>query len=154
MRKIPLYLMLMLVVGVLATQAFTSSADAQGLPIALHVGWVTAYTPGSSITIQGHNGSLATFSLTANTKILPASRAGELAVGSRVTILARRDPSIHGWIAFGIVVHPAGSGTGSAPPTATPTATFTPTETMAPTDTATTTAVPTETPTETPSPIP
>ncbi|HEY2980425.1 MAG TPA: DUF5666 domain-containing protein [Anaerolineales bacterium] len=92
-----------------------------GMPTKAHrVGWVTEYTPGASITIQAHDGVLYTFALTADTKILPAERAGELAIDSLVTIIAPRDPSGLGWTAFGIVVHPAGSGAGSAPPTPTP----------------------------------
>ncbi|HEY2980427.1 MAG TPA: hypothetical protein VGJ22_04540, partial [Anaerolineales bacterium] len=81
-------------------------------------------------TIQAHDGSFYTFDLTDSVMILPPGGAADLTVGSRVTILARRDSSTHGWIAFGIVVHPAGSGAGSAPPTATPTAI--PTETPTP----------------------
>jgi uncharacterized protein DUF5666 len=93
-----------------------------GQPMRVHrVGWVTEYTPGVSITIQASDGNFYTFSLTADTKILPAERAGELAVGSRVTIIAPRDPGALGWTALGIVVHPAGSGAGSMPPTVTPT---------------------------------
>jgi hypothetical protein len=95
-----------------------------GQPTRVHrVGWVTEYTPGVSITIQASDGNTYTFALTADppTKILPAERAGELAVGSRVTIIAPRDPSGLVWTAVGIVVHPAGSGAGSMPPTATAT---------------------------------
>jgi hypothetical protein len=101
-----------------------------GKPVLAHrVGWVTEYTPGVSITIQAHDGNLYTFTLLPDAKILPAERAGELAVGSRVTIIAPRDPASLGWTAFGIVVHPAGSGEGSLPPTSTavPEATATPT---------------------------
>jgi len=85
------------------------------------VGWVTDYQPGASITIQASDGNTYTFSLTGETKILPAERAAELAVGSRVTIIAPRDPSSLGWAAKGIVIHPDGSGAGSAPATPTPT---------------------------------
>ncbi|HEX8990416.1 MAG TPA: DUF5666 domain-containing protein [Anaerolineales bacterium] len=93
-----------------------------GQPIRTHrVGWVTAYTAGSSITIKATDGNTYTFTLTADTKILPSDRASQLAVGSRVTIIAPRVPSALGWTATGIVVHPAGSGAGSQPPTATPT---------------------------------
>src|SRR5574341_2011064 len=96
-----------------------------GQPTRVHrVGWVTAYnfTPGvgGSITIQASDGQSYTFTLTGDTKILPQDRAGELGSGSRVTVIARRDPSL-GWTAFGIVVHPEGSGAGSMPPTATAT---------------------------------
>lgn len=80
-----------------------------------HVGWVTSYTPSANITIQAHDGNLYTFALTGDTKLLPAERAAELAVGSRVTIIAPRNPSALVSIAYGIVVHPAGSGAGSQP---------------------------------------
>ena len=90
-----------------------------GQPTRVHrVGWVTEYTPGVSITIQASDGNTYPFALTADTKILPAGN--EVTVGSRVTIIAPRDPSALGWTAIGIVVHPAGSGAGSMP-AATPT---------------------------------
>jgi hypothetical protein len=79
-----------------------------GKPIIAHrVGTVTEYAAGSSITIMAVDGNAYTFVLTAETKILPAERAGELAVGSRVTVIAPRDPAALGWTASGIVVHPA-----------------------------------------------
>ncbi len=82
-----------------------------GKPIRVHrVGTITAYSAGSSITITASDGNSYTFTLTGDTKILPTERAGELAVGSRVTIVAPRDPSSLGSTASGIVVHPAGSG--------------------------------------------
>jgi Domain of unknown function (DUF5666) len=71
------------------------------------VGVVTAYTPGASITIQNNHGDVLSFTLTANTRILPQERAGELAVGSWVTIIAPRDPSGGPATAQAIVVHPA-----------------------------------------------
>lgn len=87
-----------------------------GKPARTHVvGWVTEYSAGASITIQAHDGNSFTFLLTGDTKILPEERAGELEVGSRVTIIAPRDPSSTERIATGIVVHPAGSGEGSLP---------------------------------------
>lgn len=79
-----------------------------GQPSLVHrVGTVTAYTAGSSITIMASDGNEYTFALTSATKILPAERAGELAVSSRVTIIAPRDPGANGWTASGIVVQPA-----------------------------------------------
>ena len=78
-----------------------------GAPTLTHrVGTVTAYTAGSSITIQATDDNAYTFSLTSDTKILPPGLAETLAVGSRVTIIATRDPSTLGWTATGIVVHP------------------------------------------------
>ncbi len=148
MKRISLLLVLVLAGTVLTTQAFASTnlaanvqSSGPAFPLAIRVGWVTAYTPGASITIEGQDGSLFTFSLTNNIKILPMKRSSQLAVGSRVTILAKRDPSTGGWTAFGIVVHPAGSGAGSMPPTLTPT--------TAPSETPTETLVPTEVPTDT-----
>lgn len=122
----------------------------------VRVGWVTDYQPGVSITIHTHHGNLITYALTNASKILPRRRASQLRVGSRVTILARRVPSLHAVVAFGIVVHPFGSGGGSAPPTLTPTLTptSTPTETPTSTPTETPTATPSETPTSTPTETP
>jgi len=79
-----------------------------GKPEKIHrVGIVTEYTPGVSITIQDKDGNTFTFALTAETKILPAERADELGVGSRVTIIAPRDPATGGVTVTGIVIHPA-----------------------------------------------
>jgi uncharacterized protein YdeI (BOF family) len=79
-----------------------------GKPSKIHrVGIVTAYTADSSITIQDKDGNTYTFSITAETKLLPAKRAGTLAVGSRVTIIAPRDPATGGVTVKGIVIHPA-----------------------------------------------
>jgi hypothetical protein len=80
-----------------------------GQPVRAHrVGTVTAYTAGSSITIQAKDGASYTFGLLPDTKILPEDRAGSLAVGSLVTVIAPRVPSSLDWTARGIVVHPAG----------------------------------------------
>lgn len=79
-----------------------------GQPTRVHrVGTVTAYTPGVSITILAHDGQTYTFALAADLKILPAERAGELTIGSRVTVIAPREPGSTTWTARGIVVHPA-----------------------------------------------
>ena len=89
-----------------------------GKPTKIHrVGWVTAYTPGNSITIQAHDGNTYTFAIAEDVKILPADRADELAVGSRVTIIAPRNPATPQGTANGIVIHPQGSGAGSQPTT-------------------------------------
>jgi hypothetical protein len=78
-----------------------------GKPTKIHrVGIVTAYTAGSSITIQDKDGNSFTFTITSETKLLPAERAGTLAVGSRVTIIAPRDPASGGVTVKGIVIHP------------------------------------------------
>jgi len=79
-----------------------------GKPTKVHrVGVVTAYIAGQSITIQDKDGNTYTFTLNADTKLLPTERAGMLAVGSRVTIIAPRDPASGGFITRGIVIHPA-----------------------------------------------
>jgi len=79
-----------------------------GKPTKIHrVGIVTEYSAGSSITIQDKDGNTYTFAITGETKLLPAERAGTLAVGSRVTIIAPRDPASGGVTVKGIVIHPA-----------------------------------------------
>lgn len=79
-----------------------------GKPAKIHrVGTVTAYTAGAGITIQDRDGNTYTFALTSETKLLPAERAGMLGVGSRVTIIAPRDPSGGVPTAKGIVIHPS-----------------------------------------------
>jgi len=102
-----------------------------GKPEKVHrVGTVTDYQPGASITIRDKDGNLFTFLITPQTKILPPDRAGQLGVGSRVTIITPRDVA-HGTLtAAGIVVHPTSpGGTGTPTATATPTATETATST-------------------------
>jgi len=80
--------------------------DKPGKPQKAHrVGLVTEYTPGASITVQGKDGDTTTFGVIASTKILPHDHATELAVGSRVTIIAPRDPKNGELIALGIVLH-------------------------------------------------
>ena len=79
-----------------------------GKPSKIHrVGTVTEYTAGSSITIQDKDGNSYTFALTGETRLLPAARMDTLAVGSRVTIIAPRDPASGGVTVKGIVIHPA-----------------------------------------------
>jgi hypothetical protein len=78
-----------------------------GQPTLTHrVGTVTAYVPGSSVSILASDGQSYTFALTADTKLLPAGLADTLDVDSRVTVIAPRDVSVLGWTATGIVVHP------------------------------------------------
>jgi hypothetical protein len=75
-------------------------------PVHTHrVGEVTAYAPGVSITVEDKQGT-TTFDLAPDAKILPADRADQLGVGSRVTIICPRDPSGSSLLAIGIVVHP------------------------------------------------
>ena len=85
-----------------------------------HVGEVTAYEEGVLITILAHDGNEYTFLITEETKILPAERADELAVGRRVTIISPRDVTGGPFTAAGIVVHPEtdeeeGTGTPATP---------------------------------------
>lgn len=79
-----------------------------GKPAKIHrVGIVTEYRAGASITIQAKDGNTYTFTLSSDTKILPAERSGQLAVGSLVTIIAPRDVANGGAVAKGIVVRDA-----------------------------------------------
>ena len=70
------------------------------------VGTVTAYAVGESITLQGSDGSTTTFEIAGDTRILPASRAGRLAVGARVTVIVPAESDGDDDVAAGIVVHP------------------------------------------------
>ncbi len=115
-----------------------------------HVGEVTAYEEGVRITILARDGNEYSFLITDETKILPAERADELAVGRRVTIISPRDVTGGPFTAAGIVVHPEADdeGTGApGTPTETPTPTATPTPT--PTDTPVLELIPTDTATPT-----
>jgi len=93
-------------------------ADAQGNPVARmvmaipgkpakahHVGTVTAYGNGS-ITIQGKDGTTTTYTVNADTKILP--KGATVAQGATVTIIAPRNPAGGALVAKGIVVHGSG----------------------------------------------
>ena len=111
-----------------------------------HVGVVTAYEAGASITILAHDGNEYTFLITEETKILPAERAEELAVGSRVNVISPRDVTGGPLTAAGIVVQSKADAEEETP--GTPTATPTPSPT--PTDTPTPEIVPSDTPTPTP----
>src|SRR5215211_1253726 len=78
-----------------------------GKPSKIHrVGIVTEYVSGHSITIQDKDGNTYTFAITGEIKLLPAERAGTLAVGSRVTIIAPRDAAAGKVTVRGIVIHP------------------------------------------------
>ncbi len=81
-------------------------------------------TPIGSISIQTQDGTLHTFDVSPDVRILPRGRAGQLGVGSFVTLLARMDPSTGHMTVFQIVVHPEGGGPGF--PTLIPTPTATP----------------------------
>ena len=113
-----------------------------------HVGIVTAYEARASITILAHDGNEYTFLITEDTKILPAERAEELAVGSRVNVISPRDVTGGPLTAKGIVVQSKTDGDEETPET--PEATPTPTPTPTPTDTPAPEAEPSDTPTPTP----
>lgn len=82
-----------------------------GKPQRIHrVGKVTAYAPGTSITVLDKHGGSSTFDITTDTKILPAERTKSLKVGSRVTIICPRDPVNDTLTAIGIVIHPEKGG--------------------------------------------
>jgi hypothetical protein len=126
-----------------------------------HVGVVTEYVEGVSITIRAHNDELYTYLISPQTRILPWHRADELAVCRLVTIIFPRNRTAEPTSARGIVVQPnvqpaAFNFTGcpAVTPTATETVTETPTVTPTPTATPVPTDTPTETPTETPTVIP
>jgi len=79
-----------------------------GKPSKIHrVGIVTEYAPGTSITIRDKDGNTYKFAIVGEIKLLPPGRASELTIGSRVTIIAPRDPASGGVVVKGIVVHPA-----------------------------------------------
>jgi hypothetical protein len=80
-----------------------------GKPTQIHrVGVVTAYTPGSSITITDKAGNTTTFLLTPHTKISPKHLANTLAPGVTVTVISRRDPAGGPLTAQRIVIHKSG----------------------------------------------
>ncbi len=80
-----------------------------GKPVHFHrVGTVTIYNPNVDITIQDKDGQTTTFLLAPQAKILPLEQASKLAVGAKVTIISRRDPTGGPLTAQGVVVHPDG----------------------------------------------
>ncbi len=82
-------------------------AVAPGKPTVQHrVGIVTAYTAGASITIEDVKGGTETFALTTGTEIRGPKGVTTVAVGDRVTVVARRQPSTDVFTATAIVVHP------------------------------------------------
>ena len=75
-------------------------------PVRIHmIGTVTGYTPGVSITILAMDGKSYVFVISGETDLLSAGTTAALNVGSRVTIVARRDSSDQ-ITALGIVVLP------------------------------------------------
>jgi hypothetical protein len=165
MRRFPLFMTALLVIGVLVTTAFRPASGTAKplLPFMVKMGTVTVYAPGTGIMIQDDQGNTTAYFLDPSVRIMPPPRADTLAVGSRVIILAKYDPKSSQWVVFGIMVMPPTAGPKNIP-TATPTIipsetpTMVPSETptempsMTPTDTPTLT--PTETPTDTPTETP
>jgi hypothetical protein len=163
MKKISLFVLALLVLAALANIA---SASASPSADPGHVGLVTAYTPGDSITIMDKDGNEKTFELAADLKIVPKHRVDMLAVGAYVTVVTPNNVENGKNIVVQIVIHPqAPAGfpvpgmTETATPTALPSETATgtptdlPTDTVTPTDTATPTVeTSTSTPTDTPTP--
>ncbi len=72
-----------------------------------HIGVVTEYKPGVSVTIQDTAGFTRAFTLNAATQIMPSERAPLLAAGMSVTVIAQRDPTSGAIVAIGIVVQTA-----------------------------------------------
>ena len=81
-----------------------------GKPVKLHhVGEVTAYTEGVSITIKGKDGKETTFDISDMTKILPDG--SKIAVGDTVTVIMPRVLNGQPMVAAGIVLHTTTMGT-------------------------------------------
>ncbi|MEW6033687.1 MAG: DUF5666 domain-containing protein [Chloroflexota bacterium] len=72
--------------------------------LARHVGTVTAYAPGASITIETKRGETATFVINADTRIVLPDGVTEVAVGDVVTVVGI--PGTDPVVARQIVVHP------------------------------------------------
>ncbi len=82
MKKIPLIVSALLIVGVLATSAFTR-------PLAVRNGVVTDYSAGSSITIRS-GGSEQTYAIRGTAaNVMPSDMSNGLGAGARVTVFAQ-----------------------------------------------------------------
>ncbi len=148
MRKINILLMIALAGALMAsfTLGQVRTVSAQEVP---PTGVVVNYLPGQSITIMDQNGTQHQYMISSTVKILPPVRAGNLAVGSFVTIIAPASLSQGKEIAVGIVVHPHVPNGWNIPSlSATPPATSTAIETF--TATVIGTPIASETATETP----
>jgi hypothetical protein len=136
--------------GPMVTNAFAagnnSGADAiEAQDNTSRVGLVVAYTVGQSITIMDRDGNQFTFALAADLKIVPSNRAGALAPGAYVTIIAPNNIPNGKQIAVGIVIHPGvPEGFPAASQTPIPTETTVTTATSVETPTSAETATPTE----------
>ncbi len=72
-------------------------------------------TPIGSISIQTADGSVHTFDVSPDVRILPAKRMDQIGDGSSVTVLTRFDEATGHTVVFQIIVHPSGVGPGSTP---------------------------------------
>ena len=72
-------------------------------------------TPIGSISIQTADGTLHTFDVSPDVRILPSKSANQLGDGTFVTVLTRLDESTGNMTVFQIVVHPNGVEPGSVP---------------------------------------
>jgi DNA-binding beta-propeller fold protein YncE len=104
------------------------------------IGLVNLYLPpgtintgnNGEIVIRTRGGSTRTFEVLPDVRILPARRAGQLGIGSLVTVFAERDPYTDQWIAVKMVVDSAGAGQSTDTPTPTNTPVGVPTATNTP----------------------
>ena len=65
-----------------------------GKPASVHrVGTVTSYVAGSSIVVTDKKGETSTFVVTSETSVELKKGATGATLGSRVTVVARRDPA-------------------------------------------------------------
>ena len=122
MKKTPVFVSILIVVGMLATTAFAPTSGAvkhKALPFEFHSGLVTAYTPEVGLMIQDDSGNTATFSLDSNVKILPPWSSG-VQVGSHVTLIVQSDEATGGMQAIGIFVLEDGLGEAKEPPPSEP----------------------------------
>lgn len=111
-----------------ASSSGSSENVIQLIPEVQRVGVVVAYSPGQSITIVDRHSNQFTFELASPLKIVPAHRAGMLARGTFVTIIAPNNVPGGKQIAVGIVIHPGVPRGFLAPsPTFTPVPSETPT---------------------------
>ena len=118
MKKLPILFVLLLVVSVLATQAFAT------VPVQVQNGIVVGYTQGKSMTLREYGDNLVDFNLTSNTKVMqPSDISGNLDAGARVTVIASRLKSTQtdGWIALAVILRSPATTSGTASPQATQT---------------------------------
>ncbi len=118
MKKIPLFLTLILVVGVLATMAFT-------VPVQMQTGIVVGYTQGKSMTVREFGHNLVNYNLTSSTKIIGASGGTATGVnaGDSVTVMSyhMKTALTDGWIVLAVIDRsPASASSSGTTPQATP----------------------------------